>query len=141
MSYKNRKPYKALLIDAKAHEIREVEVSDLQSMYAVIGCELVEAVYLNEQRDSVFVDEEGLLPHRNPVRFFYINGTHQPLAGNGLVLGCTASGDSVSPKAITKEWLEANVVYIERLPMGVLAVEAPLNMHNAAEIVHGFFAG
>lgn len=136
MSYRDKKPYKGLLIDTKAHEIREVEVTDLASMYRHIGCDLVEAVYLNAKRDSVFVDEEGLL--HGPTHFFYIKGTHQPLAGNGLVLGCTPSGNSVAPKAITKEWLEANVAYIERLPMGVLAVEAPLDM---AETVHGFFRG
>jgi len=138
MSYRDKKPYKGLLIDTVAKEIREVEVTNLASMYKHIGCEIVEAVYLNKQRDSVFVDEEGLIHGLPPRHFFYIKGTHQPLAGNGLVLGCTPSGNSVAPKAITKEWLEANVAYIERLPMGVLAVEAPLEM---AATVQGFFRG
>lgn len=135
MSYRDKKPYKGLLIDAKAHEVREVEITGLESMYAHIGCDIVEAVYLNTQRDSVFVDEEGLLKPQQ--FFFYINGTHQPLAGNGLVLGCTPSGNSVAPKAITKEWLEKNVAYIERLPMGVIAVDAPLEL---AATVQEFFA-
>jgi len=138
MSYRDKKPYKGLLIDAVAKEIREVEVTDLQSMYRHIGCDIVEAVYLNEQRDSVFVDEEGLIHGTPPTHFFYINGTHQPMAGNGLVLGCTPAGDSVAPKTITKDWLEANVAYIERLPMGVLAVEAPLEL---AALVQAFFRG
>ena len=88
---------KAILIDVKKRDIREVEVSGLQDWYKEIGCELVTtALNLNES-DSIMVDDEGLFFIDNDSSFFSVKGGHQPFIGNGLVVGCEDNGESTEP--------------------------------------------
>lgn len=115
------------LIDPASNSISRLEFPTgkrvLDVMYEAIGCDLVEIVYLNGERDGVFVDEEGLLKPQKD--FFYIEGTHQPLAGRGVVLGCDSEGETISPAAVTLDWLRANVSFIEHLAPGLTAISTP----------------
>jgi hypothetical protein len=43
--------------------------------------------------DTLYCDDEGLL--KNPENFFLLDSYQQPIAGNGLILGCDDEGDSV----------------------------------------------
>ena len=92
---------KGILIDVHNRTITEVEVtkdnngSQLQSMYNHIKCGMVECVSFNEKND-VWVDEEGLLTLTPDSMFFKIKGYPDFLCGNGLVLGFDdENGESV----------------------------------------------
>ena len=52
-----------------------------------------------EDRDTLFVDDEGLL--KPGMHLFRVSG--RPLAGNGLILGCDAEGNSVDAKSSLTE--------------------------------------
>ena len=91
---------KGILIDVQNRTITEVEVtkdsndSELQSMYNHIKCEMVDCVSLNDEND-VWVDEEGLLTLTPFSMFFKIEGYHEFLPSNGLILGYDdETGDS-----------------------------------------------
>ena len=91
---------KGILIDVHNRTITEVEVtkdnngSQLQSMYNHIKCEMVNCVSFNKKND-VWVDDEGLLNLTPFSMFFKIEGYHEFLPGNGLVLGYdNETGDS-----------------------------------------------
>lgn len=84
---------KGYLIDPQEKTITEVDVdmSDgLKAVYKLLDCRLVEAVYLNEAQDCVFVNEEGLMDGTiDTYGMFLVTGTARsvPLAGRGVVLG------------------------------------------------------
>jgi len=88
----------AILIDVARRTITEVEYDgQLETIYKLVGCEMVEAPTVEKNGDSVFVDEEGLFKPQ-PYWFLY-DGYPQPLAGNGLLLGLNRrNGESISPK-------------------------------------------
>lgn len=92
---------KGILIDVHNRTITEVEVtkdqegSQLQSMYKHIKCGIVECVSFNEKND-VWVDEEGLLTLTQFSMFFKIEGYPEFLCGNGLIMGFDdETGESV----------------------------------------------
>ena len=92
---------KGILIDVQNRTITEVEVtkdengSQLQSMYNHIKCGIVECVSFNEKND-VWVDEEGLLTLTPNSMFFKFEGYPDFLCGNGLIMGFdNETGDSV----------------------------------------------
>lgn len=82
----------AILIDPFTETIEEVDYSgDYKDIYALLGCDLFTTVY-TEMADTIYVDDEGL--YVEDQRYFKLKGYPQPLAGRGLVLGCTDDGDS-----------------------------------------------
>lgn len=96
---------KAYLINVNTLEITDCEVGDYTTIYPLIGngCSAFDCVRIDDKGTTLFVDDEGLM---KPNTLFYIKtpfGEHR-LAGNAVVLGTTASGDSCPP-AITKEQL------------------------------------
>jgi hypothetical protein len=135
-----KKPLYGFLIDPRAQNITRIEMpadsrGNLDAMYKAIGCSLVEVVYINGERDGVFVDEEGLL--KMPTEFFFIKGFHQPLAGRGIVLGCDGDGETTSPASVTLEWLREHTAFVHRLAPGVTAITSPSEL---ADQVESFFA-
>lgn len=87
---------KAYLIDPQEREIRQVDYDgDYKSIYRLLDIDTFTAVELNDKRDVVYVDDEGLL--KDPVYFFTVEGYGQPLAGKGLVLGTDGEGETVEP--------------------------------------------
>lgn len=92
---------KAILIDALNKQVREVTLPDgLQGWYNAIGCDLVTVAFHISDRDSVLVDDEGLL--KEPMHFFLYDGYLQPLAGNGLVVGCDEEGHTIDHSTTTQ---------------------------------------
>lgn len=136
-----KQPIYGFLIDPRAQRITRIELpngtsrENLDAMYKAIGCSLVEVVYMNGERDGVFVDEEGLL--KMPTEFFYIKDFHQPLAGRGIVLGCDEDGETTSPASVTLEWLREHTAFVHRLAPGLTAITSPNEM---TEQVESFFA-
>jgi hypothetical protein len=108
---------KAILIDAQSETIKYVDVvekngSKLNSMYQHLGCELVDVINIDNKND-LFVDDEGLLKINDNTKFFIIQGYYQPLAGNGLILGFNNNdGDSTSTN-LTVEEISKRVIFTD----------------------------
>ena len=112
---------KAYLIDSQARTVTETDYNgDYRHIYKLIGVETFTVVRINDY-DSVFVDDEGLL--NNPRYFFTLKGYPQPLAGNGLVLGCDDEGESVEPR-MSLEDLRAVVGFTEASVQGFIESDA-----------------
>ena len=117
---------RAILIDVDRLEITEVEFDseDWRAIPRFLRCDLFDiarGVGL-KGRDSVAIDDEGLLKsgpvvrdaHGNPVdgplRGFELNG--RGFAGNGLIIGCDGSGGTITPQtgildvALAVQWIE-----------------------------------
>lgn len=86
---------KAILIDVTNRSVTEVQIGDdWREISRTIGCDMFTTVRLTDT-ETLFVDDEGLFTDKD---FFHLNGYPQPLAGNGLILGTSLSGESVDTK-------------------------------------------
>ena len=105
---------KAILIDVKTQEIKEVEHDDtLQNIYDLINCRAFDLVRLNEVDgifNSIFVDDEGILKDNLYFEYSVSDRVFQ-LAGNGLVLGVDDKGNSISA-TLTVEDVEGKVNFL-----------------------------
>lgn len=102
---------KAILIDAKARTVTEVEYSgNYRDIYTLLSgdepgkVDLFSVIQLGDG-DAVYLDDEGLLKPQE--HFFRWKGFDQPLAGNGLILGTDDDGESTSPKIALEAVKEA----------------------------------
>jgi hypothetical protein len=88
---------KAILINAKTKEVKEVEMGkDYQEIYKQLECELFTAGAYLDKEDVIYVDDEGLINGTDV--FFTFEGAHQPFAGNGLIMGTDDEGESTDCK-------------------------------------------
>lgn len=125
---------KAILINAKDRTIAEVEYGgDYRDIYKLLSgdepgkVDLFTAVELNAEKDTMFLDDEGLLkPQADFFRWRdYGDGTH-PFAGNALILGTDDDGDSVEPK-ITLDEVKAKVTFTSAKDEGFDPSVAPMD--------------
>lgn len=89
-------PYKAYHVDVVNEEIKEVEITCFDDLYKYIDCRTFTTAGSLKNMDTMFVDDEGLLVAGKRT-FNYSGYSHQPLFGNGLLVGGTMNGDSCSP--------------------------------------------
>lgn len=93
---------RAYLIDPGLKTVTLVDYTgDYKNIYTHIGCDTFDAIQINDNQDTIYVDDEGLL--KGPTSFFMVQGRDEPLAGKGLVLGTNEDGDSVEPKLTLEE--------------------------------------
>lgn len=112
---------KAYLIDAKAKTVTEADYNgDYRHIYQLIGVDTFAVVCIDDSGNTVFIDDDGLL--KDPRYFFTLAGYPQPLAGNGLVLGTDAGGESVAP-TISIEDVRAMVSFLEASVQGFVESE------------------
>ena len=85
---------KAILIDVKTQEIKEVEHDgEIQNIYNLIDCRAFDIVRIDDVND-IFVDDEGIL--KDNLYFEYsVNDRVFQLAGSGLVLGYNKEGETI----------------------------------------------
>ena len=108
---------KAILIDATKRQVSEVTISgDYMDINKHIGCELFTIGHSLKGRDAVFVDDEGLFNSENT--FFTFEGAHQPFAGNGLIMGCKANGDSADCKIDINE-VKKRVLFYDKFELAM----------------------
>ena len=101
---------KAILIDVKTQEIKEVEHDDtLQNIYDLIDCRAFDLVRIDDV-NSIFVDDEGILKDNLYFEYSVSDRVFQ-LAGNGLVLGVDDEGNSIST-TLTVEDVEGKVNFL-----------------------------
>ena len=101
---------KAILIDVKTQEVKEVEHDDtLQNIYNLVDCRTFDVVRIDDV-NSIFVDDEGILKDN---LYFEYSGSENvfKLAGNGLVLGVDDEGNSISP-TLTIEDVKGKVSFL-----------------------------
>ena len=109
-STKMEKKMKAILIDVKTQEIKEVEHDDtLQNIYDLINCRAFDLVRIDDV-NSIFVDDEGILKDNLYFEYSVSDRVFQ-LAGNGLVLGVDNKGNSISA-TLTVEDVEGKVNFL-----------------------------
>ena len=83
---------RAIIINPKDRTITEVDTdASLNSLQQIVGG-LIEPVYDGlDDAHHCYVNEEGLLD--DPRHFFMFRDGHQPLAGNGVIVGNGLVGD------------------------------------------------
>lgn len=100
---------KVVLIDARRQRVTDVEIENsLGGMYAQIGCETIATALYYDNGDCIYVDDEGLLDQSIDFGFIVLPGAPegvraenevQPFfAGNGLLVGSDAEGETKSAK-------------------------------------------
>jgi hypothetical protein len=106
---------KAYLINPFIQTVVEIQIADanhpdhMKDMYGALNCDLFEVGgYISDNnRDCVFVDEEGLLGNLDEQRFFtmtvYDGEATVTLAGMGLVLGADDEGEATEPVTTLEE--------------------------------------
>ena len=88
---------KALLINSKTCSVTQIEIGEhFTEISKAIDCDVFAAPHTLENNDTLYVDDEGLL--KNPENFFLLDSYPQPIAGNGLILGCDHEGESIDAK-------------------------------------------
>lgn len=86
---------KAIKIDVAARTVTDIDLAPgLDYLYTTIGCTCVDRVVLDDETD-LWLDDEGLLHNPQPAKFS-ISGFDRPFAGNGLICGYNASGETIS---------------------------------------------
>jgi hypothetical protein len=96
---------KGYLVDPNAQTITEVETNGYPDFKELIEVDLICAVTakvypdtgrFQNQMDTVWIDDEGLLNHKKDGPYFQISSHPQPLAGKGICLGTDDEGETVS---------------------------------------------
>lgn len=101
---------KGILIDVKNETISEIEVGDYKDIQKKIGCELFDVVQVDEKND-IYVDDEGLLSVDEDSKFFGFKGSELKLAGNGLVLGINHNTGDSKDTTLTVEHLKERIEF------------------------------
>ena len=98
---------KAILIDVKNEEIKEVEFDGtLHNIYDLVDCATFDVVRIDET-NGIYVDDEGLFVEDQLFFTYHGDNYSQTLAGNGLILGVNGGGETISPTLTVEEVQEA----------------------------------
>ena len=103
---------RAIIINAEERNVFEAEIDgSLKSLQSIVGG-LIDPVYpgLEDTEHHCYVNDEGLL--NNPQHFFMLKDGHQPLAGNGVILGTTDDGHE-APATLPLEWVKERVTFMD----------------------------
>jgi len=106
---------RAILIDPFTQTITEVKMVDtkLQTIYALIGCELITITSLAEGIDMI-LDDEGLLKNSENQAYFKFGITSQPFAGKALIIATDGEGDFASlPEEVSVEKVSDKVIFFK----------------------------
>ena len=104
----------AYFIDSANKTITDVEYDgDYRNISKMLGCDMFTVVNLNEDGDALFVDDEGYLKDQDNQNYFWFEGYPTMLAGNGLVLGTDAEGESIEPCRLI-DWVKDRVLFQEK---------------------------
>jgi hypothetical protein len=104
---------RALLINTDDKTITEVHISEdnfLDDLYSLIQCNMVEAPYYFPNRDTIYIDEEGLFNERD-TGFSIKGATGFILVGFAVVLGSDDNGGDTDCKS-TIEDIKKSIVFL-----------------------------
>jgi Domain of unknown function (DUF3846) len=102
---------RAIIINAKDRTINETQIDgSLKSLQQIVGG-LIQPVYDGlDDNHHCYVNEEGLLD--GPQHFFMFKDGHQPLAGNGVIVGSANVGDE-APCTLPLDWVKERVTFMD----------------------------
>lgn len=106
---------RAILIDPFSETITEVKMVDtkLQTIYALIGCQLITITSLAEGIDMI-LDDEGLLKPSENQAYFKFGIASQPFAGKALIIATDDEGDFASlPEKVSVEKINDKVIFFK----------------------------
>ena len=106
---------RAILIDPFTETVMDVTMVDtkLQTIYALIGCELITITSLAEGIDMI-LDDEGLLKNSENQAYFKFGITSQPFAGKALIVATDGEGDFASlPEEVSVEKISDKVIFFK----------------------------
>lgn len=101
---------KAILIDVKNKELKEVDIDGLDSIYKAMGIKTIELATHIDKKNLIYVDEEGMFGDTG--YWFRYRGS-RAFAGNGLITGIGRDGQSKST-TISLEDAKSNVTFLSR---------------------------
>lgn len=103
------KNIKAVFIDAKNRTVTDVIIENsLKAIYEILGVNYIEAATYLPNGDCIYVDEEGML---KDVEYAFTFNDSIPLAGNGLIVGTGAGGDSISATTMA-EYIQQKIGFL-----------------------------
>ena len=106
---------KGILIDPFNETIMNVTLVDtkLQTIYALLGCNIITITNLQDGIDMV-LDDEGLLKDKESQAYFKFGLHSQPFAGKALVIGTNDEGDFSSlPKEVSIDKINNQVIFFK----------------------------
>ena len=106
---------KAILIDPFTETILNVILVDtkLQTIYSLLGCNIITITNLQDGIDMV-LDDEGLLKDKESQAYFKFGLHSQPFAGKALVIGTNDEGDFASlPKKVSIDKINNQVIFFK----------------------------
>ena len=106
---------KAILIDPFTETVMDVTMVDtkLQTIYALLGCNLITITNLQDGVDMV-LDDEGLLKDKESQAYFKFGLHSQPFAGKALVISTDDEGDFASlPKKVSIDKINDQVIFFK----------------------------
>lgn len=81
-------------IDSLNEDISIIDIDDtLEDIYEQLDCDIFECPITLDNRDCLYVDEEGLFVNEYKGAFYFGDFPH-PLFGNGLIIGTSIEGDN-----------------------------------------------
>ncbi|MCK8495845.1 DUF3846 domain-containing protein [Spirosoma sp. RP8] len=105
---------KAIKIDVEKQDVYDLEIeSGITAMYTAISCTCVDRVVLDDETD-LWLDDEGLLHEPQPTKFS-IAGFDRSFAGNGLICGYNAEGQTIST-TLTAEQVRPLITFRGNVP-------------------------
>lgn len=112
----NNNPIKrAILIDPFNETITEVKMVDtkLQTIYALLGCNIITITSLANGIDMV-LDDEGLLKDSEKQAYFKFGIGSQPFAGKALIVATDDEGDFASlPEKVSVDKINDKVIFFK----------------------------
>lgn len=103
---------RTIIINAADRIVIEAETDGKLASLQKIVDGPIEVVYagLEEGEHHCYVDEEGMF--KQPRHFFMFAGGHQPLAGNGVILGTTKDGNEAACR-LSLDWIREHVSFMD----------------------------
>ena len=91
----DEKQHTGYLVDVKSKLISLVKVTDFEDILKHLACDIFTIAYTDRDTgDALYVDDIGRLKRKASTDFFIFSDYPEPLAGNGLLLGTSPSGES-----------------------------------------------
>ena len=102
---------RAIVINAKDRTVTLAEIDgSLKALQQIVGG-LIQPVYDGlDDAHHCYVNEEGLL--NSPEHFFMFRDGHQPLAGNGVIVGSGLIADE-APCTLSLDWVRERVTFMD----------------------------
>jgi hypothetical protein len=92
---------RAIFINTEKQEVTEFQFTgDISEITDKLNCEMFTTVRYDNSHDTLFVDDMGLYTDKP---MFTIGRYHQPLKGNGVIIGADREGESVSTQSSAEE--------------------------------------